>query len=255
MTNYNSARELYARFHQLNTEIEELPDIVREKQARVENILALSCPWSYWYQIPWKQLLGLFIILFGLEQGVIKASKSDTPTQALFDFLDANPDPINDDELSDEDKAFCISIFMCIMHQLSSISIFSRSMSDLVEAAKYDDDALFDAVIVDRTVIANPVIAHRIQIAQLTGDESFMNKLAKAITRTRPRRPNSQYDDLRYMLLAIDEMSEYRDYTVKDKYDLLAVNLELMDSENKRDAFEAFKKLERRLRSNKGTSD
>lgn len=250
---HNSAREIYARFHQLNDEVDELPDIAREKKEKVEELLGYCFPWSYWYQFPWKYSLGIFIILAGLEPLIREAAKSEQPHKPIFDYLDTDPDPLNEAELSDEEKSVFISIFMSILHQLRSLSIFSIPLSDLVEKAKVDDNALLDAVVVDRSVVSCPSIAKRIQYAQLSNDEPFLNKLAKAITRTRPRRPESKYDDLRFMLVALDEIKEYAGATIQEKFDLLAVDLELFDTEHNTDAFEAFKKLLARRNIRKGT--
>ena len=249
----NSARELYARFHELNSEVEELPGIAREKKEKVEELLRHCPPWANWYELPWKQSLGVFLVLAGLDRLIIEASEADDPHKEIFDYLDTDPDPLNEAELSDEEKSVFISLFMNILHQMKALSIFSVSLSELVEKAKSDDDALLDAVVVDRSVVSCPSIAQRIQYAQLTNDESFLQKLAKAITRTRPRRPESEYDDLRFMLEALDEMKEYKNATQKQKYELLAVDLELFDTEGNRDAFEAFRKLLRRRAIRKGT--
>lgn len=66
---------------------------------------------------------------------------------------------------------------------------------------------LFDAVLIDRTVISTPSVAKRLQIAQLMRDESFFNKLSKSITRTRARKPNKEFNDLRFMMAALKEHS------------------------------------------------
>lgn len=248
-----TAKELYARFHQLKVELEELPDIVHDRREKVEQLLETVPPWSHYYELPWKQTLGLFLVLSGLDQAVIEASKQENPNMAFFAYFDKNPDPINDDEYTDEDKSVFISIFMSILHQMKSLSILSQPLSEIVVKAKTDDNALFDAVLIDRTVVACPSIARRIQIAQLQGDESFMNKLAKSITQTRPRRPNSEYDDLRYMLEAVDEIKEYEGISQREKYDLLAVDLELYDVDGKSDPFSGFKRLIERRDKRKAT--
>ena len=84
-------------------------------------------------------------------------------------------------------------------------------------------------------------------------DEPFFNQLAKAITRTRPRRPESEHDDLRYMLEAVDEMNEYQGLTMKEKYDLLAVDMELYDTDGKKDPLSGFKRLVERRDKRKAT--
>lgn len=248
-----AAKELYARFHQINSEVQELPEIARQRRARVEELLNNCFPWSYWYELSYKHSLAIFLIAAGLDSLMIDASKSENPHKFIFDYLDSNPDPLNEDELDDDEMSLFVSLFMSVLHQMRSLSIFSVSLSDLVENAKTDDKALFDAVLVDRSVVSCPSIAQRIQFAQLSDDESFLNDLAKAITRARPRRPESEYDDLRFMLEALDEMYEYKNATQQEKFELLAVDLELFDTEGNKDAFEAFKKLLRRRAIRKGT--
>ena len=250
---FNNARELYARFHQLNVEVDELSELVLEKKSKIIEIFDRVPSWSHWYELPWRRVLAVFLVLAGMDKAVIQASKTENPQKYLFDYFDKNPDPINEDDLSDDEKALLMSLFMNILHQMQSLAIFSESLSDLVAKAKNDDEALLDAVIVDRSVVSCPMIAKRIQYAQLIHDEPFLNKLAKAITRTRPRRPESEHDDLRYMLEAVDEMKGSQELTMKEKYDLLAVDLELFDIESKKDAFGTFKKLLQRRNKRKET--
>lgn len=253
MEQSNNIRELYARFHQLNVEKEELPELVQAKRPKVQDILGLNFPWADWYEIPYKQSLGVFLVISGLDKWVIKASKSENPGRDLFDQLDNNPDPMGETELSNEEKSYFIALFMSIMHQMESLSIFSESISELVRKAVTDDEKLFDAVIVDRSVVACPSIAQRIQIAQLEQDESFMNKLSKAITKTRSRKPNSEYDDLRFMLEALEDMKECQDMTLEQKYELLAGDLELYNTSDKKDSLAGFKKLVQRRNKRKET--
>lgn len=249
----NNARELYARFHQVNIEFDELSEVVEERRSKFLEILDLAPPWSYWYELPWIKVLGIFLVLTGIDKAVIRAADMENPQEYLFDYFDKNPDPLNEDDLSDDDKALLIALFMNILHQMQSLAIFSESLSDLVEKSKNDDEALLDAVIVDRSIVSCPVIAKRIQYAQLINDESFLNKLAKAITRTRPRRPASEHDDLRFMLEAVDEMKGHEGMTQKDKYDLLAVGMELYVIEGKKDPFSGFRRLIERRDKRKTT--
>jgi len=116
-------------------------------------------------------------------------------------------------------------------------------MHALVErAANGDDEALFMAVLVDRAVVQAEPIAQRICHAQMLGDESFMNQLAKAITRTKPRRPSQEYDDLRLILQLLDEASGLDTSTDEELYQLLVEDLELYPDDRK-DPLAGLKKL------------
>lgn len=64
-----------------------------------------------------------------------------------------------------------------------------KPLSDLVRIAKDgNDDALFDAVMIDNSAVSTPSIARRIQVAQIANDTDFKNKLARAISDKNPKR-------------------------------------------------------------------
>lgn len=139
------------------------------------------------------------------------------------------------------------------IYQMASFSMFSQSLSELVNKAKSDDEALFDAVLVDRSVVGCAPIVQRIQYAQLISDESFMESLSKAMTRTRPRRPAKGHDDLRYMLEAMDDMKMYESATKAELFDIFANDLELYELDGKEDPFSGFKRLLERRAKRKAT--
>jgi len=249
----NIIRELYARFHQLNVELDELPELIEEKESKVLEILDRAPPWALWYELSWVKVLGLFLYLSNLDEMVIDASNSDDPQNFLFDYIAKNPNPLSDLELSEDEQALLLSLFMNVVNQLKSLSIFSQSLSELVSKAKSDDQAIFDAVLVDRSVVACPIIARRIQYAQLIGDESFMVSLSKAITHTRPRRPAEEYDDLRYMIEAADEMKVLESSTKEELFDIFANQLQIYNTEGKKDPLSGFKRLLERRDKRKAT--
>jgi len=78
-------------------------------------------------------------------------------------------------------------------------------------------------------------------------DESFFQKLSKAITRTRAKKPNKEYNDLRFMMTAIKQHSCYSSISKDDLYQMVAEDLQLYSTDNK-DSFRSFFKFIERLR-------
>jgi len=104
---------------------------------------------------------------------------------------------------------------------------------------------------VDRSVVANPIIAMEIGLAVLRQDESFMNLLAKAITRTKPRR-DAGLDEARFMLQVIDEIEGLENISNEEIAEYLTNELSIYPSCGS-DPEAAIKKLLQRRRKQKGT--
>jgi hypothetical protein len=95
---------------------------------------------------------------------------------------------------------------------------------------------------VDRAAVQAEPIAQRIRRAQLLNDCSFFDRLAKSITRTKPRRPNVGLDDARFVAALLDDSGNLNELTEKDLQALFLDDLELYP-DNRRDPAEALKKL------------
>lgn len=86
---------------------------------------------------------------------------------------------------------------------MKSLMVYQKSLSTLVEEVRNGDDkSLFDAVRIDRTVLACSPVVHRVSMAELTNDKAFFLHLKKAI-----KGPSQKHmvalDPLRYMMAAL----------------------------------------------------
>lgn len=223
-------RDIYALYYQQKNSVDELSDLVKEKIEAIK-VLSNASPWSYFYEIPYRLFLVIYILEFNLADTLHDIANSDNQIQKLQDFIDNQPDePDEEEPLTDEEIGCRFALVLASMFQFKSITIHSQPLSALIEKARDgNDEALFDAVLVDRSAVSAPSIAHRIQIAQLADDESFMNQLSKALTKTKPRRPAKILDDLRYMIEVIDEQIGLSNATHDNLYDILAEDLELYE--------------------------
>jgi len=84
--------------------------------------------------------------------------------------------------------------------------LYKRSLCALVaEIREGDDNALFDAVRVDRSAVSCPTIAARISQAELLGEKRFFLRLRSAL-KGPSKKHWEGYRDLRYSLAVLREM-------------------------------------------------
>lgn len=248
-------KEFYAHYHNLQNEKQDVYDINKEDPEIFSSLFKLIPPWAAWYEIPWQQSLALFLFLLGIDKDIIKASNSTEPAQSGLDLLDnADNYDIDFESLTDEEKGTLLSLLFSIIEQLNAITIYQVSMSDLVLKAKNgDDDSLFCSVLVDRSALSSPSIAKRIQRAHFDNDNTFFDRLSKSITRTKPRRPNKELDDVRFIFEVLDESIGLDNLSEKEIYKTIVDDLELYPTENTKDIFSGLKKLLQRRKKAKGT--
>ncbi len=236
----DQARQAYATLHEVNEGTKDLEQIASESADFAELLVS----WAEWYEIPFAHHLIYFALSLGLGDELTQISQAADPQQAFLDLLQSDHvNAVSLEEFDFDRQQLVISLLMALLGQMGAIRLYSQPLSDLLAKVRTgDQDALFRAVTVDRVVVACPSVARQIAIAQMTGDETFMNRLSKAITRTRPARPKPQYDDLRFMLETVVEGVGTRHFTAPQLEDLLQHELELYPNEGDY-SLRAFRKL------------
>ncbi len=228
------SREQIKRAHSFleafNESRTEFVQIAREN----DKIDSLIIPWAHFYEIPFPQFLALFLVSIGLDESINEAAKAEDPQEAALNFAEIELENTElPDDLDDEDKQIFTSMVMVLTGNVEAIKRFSLPMSELIaRAGKGDDGALFQAITVDRSVVACSSINRRICIAQLKDDESFMDSLSKAITRTKPARPKVELDDFRYMLEAMADGVGLEQFTTTQVEDILQHDLGLYTNDS-----------------------
>ena len=215
---------------------EMLAEIGRESPEKIQKLVADIGGWGHFYELPASHLIAVFLFIAGLEDRLTAARALDDPACAFFDQMASDPEADADllDALSEEDRAILIGVTFAILGNQNARRMYNRWLSDLVaDAGKGDDEALFNAVAVDRVALQSRPIARRIGEAQITGDGSFMDRLAKPITRTRtrPRRPKPEYDETRYLIDLVNKLSGGERVPHADLYRMLVEELEVYPSD------------------------
>jgi len=234
-------KRVYSSLHEYNLEAEDLHQAARES----DKLGSVVIPWVEYYEMPFLRHLALYLLVLGVDEELKEISLADDPIAAFLNFfIDGEYDFSDEPEdFDDDEKQVITAMVMALMGQIESFKQFSQSLSGLIDRVRQgDEDALFRAITVDRTVVACPTIVRHISLAQARNDEAFMDKLAKAITRTKPVRPKPQFDDMRFMLEAVVEVEGIEAFTTVQLEDILANDLELYPNDSDYSS-RAFRKM------------
>lgn len=199
-------------------------------------------PWAPLYEFPFLFLLAIFLDLSELGELVHNAAEQPDPQGAWLEIANTELKACEAPEYFEENLPLFIPLLFACLGNVDAMAQYSQSMCDLVARAKGgDDEALFRAVAVDSAVLGAPSIALRITKAAVADDKDFFNQLAKAITRTRPRRPKPEYDELRYMVEVVKD-GEGANLNHTQLYELFVNQLKLYPDAGE-DPLAALKKL------------
>ena len=230
-------------------------ELVEESKAHKNNrvLRALDCvsPWACWYDLPYEKHLAIFLIAIGLSDELHEITSKEDPQAAAIELAQKDDSrTLGSDDISDKELGLISSLMISNSFQMESMSIHGESLSQLLESAKEgDEDALFRGIWVDRSLLHNPWVKNRIQIATFHEDRSFLSELSRAISRSRPRKSKPEMDDLRFMHQVLEDSMGRKKLTFEKQYELLVDDLELYPDEGKKDAFASFKRLIQRQKS------
>lgn len=244
--------EVYALFVLAGSLKKELVEKSKvHKNNRVLRALDCVSPWACWYDLPHEKHLGLSFIVLGLLDELHEITSKEDPQAAAIERAQKDVSiTLGDNDISDEELGLIASLIITNSFQIESISIYGETLSKLLERAKEDDeDALFNGIWVDRSLIHNPWVENRIQIATFHEDKSFLSELSRAISRTRPRKSKPELDDLRFMHQVLMVSLDRQKLTFEKQYELLVDDIELYPDEGKKDVFAGFKRLIQRKNS------
>lgn len=171
------------------------------------------------------------------------------PTESALRFFHGGDWDHAFESTEPEKQQIIISMMMAIASNLQSAQIFSKSIFELLcELDGGDDEALFKAVVVDRSALAIPSVQSRVQLAELMADEVFFDKLAKAIKRTRPARPTPVMDDVRAMLYVLSDVGVLALLTNSEITRLFVDELQIYDDDGRADPSAAIAKFVQRFK-------
>lgn len=252
--NYTREQIKRAFLHQvdLTDDLKTLPGFVEENTDRFNQWFENSELWSCWFLMPITELLSLLFTVTGYRDRIIEVLESSDPVESFLTMIDQENEENeenegnegneeNEIEFSEEEQGVIATMLFALNSHISAVRIYSKYMNEMIEDARHSDDSLFDAVLIDRTIMAIPSIAKRVQLAESKNDEGFFNHLSKSITKTRPR-PKENIFDTKFILKLLDESGALNNVTQEELYEFVSRGLRAYEYKNGT-KFEAFKKV------------
>ncbi len=139
---------------------------------KLKEILGKNFAWYSLYEQPFEVHIAIAVMVLGWQDEIHAAALADDPQQAFLDFtasLDQDADWQGEYQGIYEKKDLT-AIVISVFKTMKSIMVYQKSLSRLIEEVRLGNDkSLFDAVRIDRSVLACPSIASRISLAELQG--------------------------------------------------------------------------------------
>jgi hypothetical protein len=178
-------RALFLLLPQLDQERQQLQAKIAEKpEAFAEKFLATGFTWAHLYEVPFPKLLTGFLVVAGVDQFVVHASKQETLMKAALDL----PNAIGDMEWSGgADGKFTPGDLLGYLHavtgNLDCLLIYGCYLSELIaEARQGDMDSLLKAVRIDPSVVAGPTASFFVSVSVVEGDKAFLKAVGEAMS-------------------------------------------------------------------------
>lgn len=179
--------------------------------------------WTVFYQDTLLQLLEKMVVVSGLTGTLKEAAAASNPVAFLIDALDSIPD-------NAPDHPAALPLAFALIGNLDAIACYSRSINDMVRAAKQGDiESLFAAVSVDSMVSTMPFFQAALRLGQLSGDHSMADQLFKAIKG--PHKKRFEYPELRWTEYLLRDNGAFEACSREEIYTLVVEHLKLYDTE------------------------
>ncbi|MBD9356339.1 hypothetical protein [Methylomonas albis] len=151
-------------------------------QNELDSMLGSDFSWSHLYELPLDEHVAACAFVFDLQDMLKQAAQAKDPQQFILDYFDnLNSDDWNDGYQGRFLKQHLIAAVMSIIKTMKSIMIYQKSLSTLIEEVRQGKDkSLFEAISIDRSVMACMPVRRRISIAEMKSDHKFFNVLNKA---------------------------------------------------------------------------
>ena len=180
--------------------------------------------WVVLYEQDLLRLACTLIAHSGLEDGFVQAARAGG--DALLQFVEtlAEIPPPDEKTLADT-----LPAAMAMLGNLEAIAVYSRSVNDMVKAAKAGDyAALGEAVSIDAYVLCFPFFLAGIRIDQLSNQTEFAKDVFRAVCG--PHRRRYEYSTLRWAEYLLRDQGAFEACSREELYILLAHHLKLYDA-------------------------
>lgn len=175
--------------------------------------------WVTYYEVSLSQLVGELISRTGVAEQFIAAANGGV--DSLLTFVDTLPDLPPPSEES-------LPVAMAMIGNLEAISLYSRTINDMVAAAKEGDVlALSQAISVDAYVVCFRFFLAGMRLGQFMGDAEFASGVMRAISGPHKRR--HEYAKLRWAEYLLRDQGGFEVCSREEIYSLIVEHLRLYD--------------------------
>ncbi|MFH1044801.1 MAG: hypothetical protein V1796_07135 [Pseudomonadota bacterium] len=203
---------------QIKRLVKKLPEIRKQEgelqeafrsasKEKLREIIGDGIWWAPLYEMSLVQGLGLLFYVLGKAEWLREVAQSPDPQEEVLKEIyseeewewDGGPD-------GKFSKGDVIALIMALQRNVLSIMVYKRSLSSLIEEARGgNDDCLFDAIRLDRTIVSGPTATARISKAELLGEKRFFQRLLKALKGPSQKHWEG-FKDLRYSLAILRDL-------------------------------------------------
>jgi hypothetical protein len=241
-------KQLIQQLPEMRKEQKSLEDVVKSaSKERINKLLEKDFYWAEVYEFTFIEHLSFLMMAMDKIDFLKESQNAPDPTQHFMDNLEVD----DDSELWTGGwngifkKQDLIGLAFALQRTILSIMIYQKTMQTLVgEVRQGNDDSLFDAVRIDRSIVACPTFAARIAKAEFLHDKQFFLRLVKAFKGPTKKYWQS-YQDLRFALYTLRDLG-FDKLTDNQLVDLLVNQLKVYP-----DRFEAKKNLRKQYNQSK----
>jgi len=174
---------------------------------KLNAILGNNFSWFQFYELSFNEHIQAGMLILDWQDAIKRSAQSDDTQQYVFNFFN-NLDPDKEWQGGYNglfELRYLVALVMSIFRSIKSIMIYQKSLSTLIEEIRQGHKkALFDAVRIDRTMLACPSIIHFISMAELKRDNKFFPGLKNALKGPSAKHWGAQ-EELRFMMQALVE--------------------------------------------------
>ena len=201
-------RRLVKQLPEIRKQGGELQEAFRSaSKERLREILGDGVWWAPLYELPLIQVLGVLFHVIGQTEWLKEIALLPDPQEEALKLVESEIDcEWNGGTGGAYSKGHLIAVLTALQRNILSIMVYKRSLCSLIEEARAgNDDSLFDAIRLDRTIVTGPSATVRLARAELLGEKRFFQRLLKAL-KGPSQKHWENYKDLRYSLAILRDL-------------------------------------------------
>jgi hypothetical protein len=201
-------KRLIRKLPEFRNESREVQEALRSaSKEKLRELLGDGVWWAPVYELSLVQGVAFLVYVLGETDRIKAVSQLSDPQEVFLKEIEEDKDfEWNGGPGGAFVKADVIALTTALQRNILSIMIYKRSLSSLIaEAREGNDDALFNAIRLDRSVLSCPTAAMRISKAELLEEKPFFLRLRSAL-KGPSKKHWEGYRDLRYSLFVLREL-------------------------------------------------